>query len=284
MPAAWQEHAVVALRGEVYVLGGFNPDATDRVVVYDPSADEWRDVAAFPEVFQHANAAAIDDRIYVAGYYVGASFSDVSGATYAFDPDANDWTPREPMPQGTERSSACVAALDGLMYVFGGANGGAVIDASVYDPEQDSWEVLAPLPEPREHCTAAGIDGRVFIAAGRSGGLSSFVATTLVYDPDVRTYDELEPISTPRGGVAGAALGSRFVVFGGEGNEGTSSGVFPDVEALDTTTGAWEVLPEMLLPRHGLGAAVIDGRIYLPGGATTQGFGAALDHTAAWFE
>ncbi len=284
MPSDWQEHSVVALRGEVYVIGGFNPNATDRVVAYDPDADSWRDVEPFPEVAQHVNAAAIDDRIYVAGYYVGSSFSNVSGNTYAYDPDADEWTPRASMPAEVARSSACVAAHAGRMYLFGGANGGSSFEASVYDPSDDSWETLPPLDGPREHCTAGSIGDRIYIASGRSGGLSSFRETTLAFDPASNTYEELAPIPTPRGGTAGAVLDGKLYVFGGEGNQSTSSGVFPTVEAYDPTTDTWQTHPDMLLPRHGFGAATLNGRIYLPGGADVQAFGSVADHTAVWFE
>ena len=34
----------------------------------------------------------------------------------------------------------------------------------------------------------------------------------------------------------------------------------------------------MLNPRHGIGAAVVDDRVFIPGGATSQGFGATTIH------
>ena len=41
----------------------------------------------------------------------------------------------------------------------------------------------------------------------------------------------------------------------------------------------WEALPAMPSPRHGMGAVVVDDRIWVPGGATLQGFGAvATNH------
>ncbi len=284
MPAVWQEHAVVALMGEVYVIGGFNPDATDRVVAYDPSTDAWREAASFPEALQHANAAAVGERMYVAGYYPGSSFSQISPRVYEYNPDADAWQRKSDMPMETARSSGCVASLDGRMYIFGGANSGAAIEASAYDPAEDAWEQLPPLSVPREHCVAAALGGRIIIASGRSGGLSSFVPSTWAFDPAGRTYEELAPIPTPRGGSAGAVLSGKLFIFGGEGNAATESGVFATVEAYDPLTDSWESYPDMPIPRHGFGAATVGDRIYLPGGATAQGFGAADDHSVAFFE
>jgi hypothetical protein len=102
-------------------------------------------------------------------------------------------------------------------------------------------------------------------------------------DPVARTYTERAPIPTPRGGVAGAALDGKLHVIGGEGNDGDASGVFDEVEAYDPASDSWQALPPMLEPRHGLAAAELEGRIYLPGGASAQGFGAVGDHTVIVF-
>lgn len=75
-------------------------------------------------------------------------------------------------------------------------------------------------------------------------------------------------------------LDNKLFVFGGEGNSVDPSGVFPKVEAYDPATNSWTTHPDMLVPRHGFGAAVVGGRIYLPGGATRQAFGAVNDNSA----
>jgi N-acetylneuraminic acid mutarotase len=98
-------------------------------------------------------------------------------------------------------------------------------------------------------------------------------------------YSQKAPITTPRGGVASAVLNGRLVVFGGEGNTAAGAdGVFPDIEAYDPVSNSWEELPPLDVPRHGYGAAELDGRVYLAGGATAQGFGAVADHSVFFFE
>jgi N-acetylneuraminic acid mutarotase len=279
-----QEHAVVALKGEVYVIGGFTPSATATVEAYDPVARSFRAIRNFPQVLNHANAAVTGDKLYVTGFYAGSSQTNTSRQVYAYDPTTNTWTERTGMAAGTERASGCVAVIGQKIYVFGGARGMTVADASVYDTAGDQWQALPPLPESREHCTAGAIDGIVYIAAGRSGGTSGFRAATIAFDPAAMSYAMKAPIPTPRGGVAGAVLNGRLLVFGGEGNAGATSGVFPNVEAYDPRSDTWETLPALTVPRHGYGAAALDGRIYLAGGATTQGFGAARDFSVFYYE
>lgn len=284
LPSVRQEHAVVALDGEIYVIGGFTPQVTSSMEAFDPASSTWRSAAEVPFALHHANAAAIDGRLFVAGFYSGASFTLVNGRVLEFDPAGNAWSERGLMPAGTERASACVATLGTRIYLFGGARlGGSVTDASAYDVASDTWTELPPLPEAREHCVAAAIDGTLFIAGGRSGGIGGFQPSTWAFDPVALTYTERAPIPTPRGGVAGAVLDGKLHILGGEGNSADPSGVFDDIEAYDPATDTWQVLPPMLEPRHGLAAAALDGRIYLPGGASAQGFGAVGDHTVLVF-
>ena len=132
---------------------------------------------------------------------------------------------------------------------------------------------------------AGAIGGSIYIASGRAGGITSFEPNTWQFDPATELYTPRASIPTPRGGTAGAVLAEQLVIFGGEGNPSpTSFGVFPNIDAYDPATDSWQALPPMLLPRHGLGAAVSDGRIFLPGGAAAQGFGAVNDHTVVSFE
>lgn len=279
LPSVRQEHAVAVLGQELFVIGGFTPSATDSVEAYDPASDSWHSIAAFPSVLHHANVAVVNERLFVAGFYVGSSFTEASGSVYEYDPSQDAWAARTSLPAGTERASACVAQLDGVMYLFGGARAGSVADASAYDVASDTWRELPRLPEPREHCAAGTIDGRIVIAGGRANGIGGFQPNTWIFDPASGRYTPGAPLLTARGGVAGAVLGGLLYLFGGEGNAADPSGVFPQVDAYDPATDSWSALPDMLFPRHGLGAAASNDRIYLPGGASQQGFGAEATHT-----
>lgn len=287
LPGVRQEHAVVALAGEIYIIGGYSPMSTAvaSVYAYSPTTRMWRSVRAFPQVFNHANAAVVGNTLYVLGFYVGSSQTNTSGQVYAYDPTADTWTERTGMPQGTQRASACVAALGDKIYVFGGARGAAVADASVYDTAADSWRMLPALPQAREHCAAGAIGEFVYIASGRAGAINGFRPATLEFDPLTNTYAQKAQIPTPRGGVGGAVLAGRLFIFGGEGNPAAgTNGVFGEVEAFDPVANSWQAFTPLAIPRHGYGAATLDGRIYLPGGANRQGGGAVDDSSVYYFQ
>lgn len=289
LPAVRQEHSAAALEGEVYVIGGFTPSVTASVQAYDPLGDSWRARADFPTALHHANVAAASGKIYVLGFNRGSSFTDIDGRVFAYDPSNDVWEERAPLPVGTERSSSCVATLGSKIYLFGGSTNTAGTSVSVsyssaYDTELDEWQELPDLPETREHCLAGGVDDLLYIVSGRSGGIGGISPQSWAFDPATNMYSERQPIPTPRGGTAGAVLGGRIYVFGGEGNGDDPDGIFHEVEVYDPSTDSWEQLPDMLIARHGFAAAALEQRIYLPGGATSQGFGAGEAHTVFFFE
>lgn len=271
VPTARGEHGVGMLDDEVYVLGGFTPTVTNTVQVYTPATDTWRDVADFPVVFHHPNVATVGGKLYVLGFHAGSGQRKADGSSYAYDPTADEWTPVTPMPEEAKRGASCVTTYQGKVYVFGGTNDVALAEASTYDPQTDEWETLPLLPAFRHHCVAAVVGDKIYIVSGRDVIIEEVQAESYIYDPAARTYEEVAPISTPRGGAAGALLGGKIYVFGGEGNEDDPNGIFHETEVYDPATDTWAALPDMTLPRHGFGAAVIGEKIYLPAGSKSRG-------------
>jgi N-acetylneuraminic acid mutarotase len=273
---ARQEVAVAALDGVVYVAGGFRADTAPSATVeaYTIDADRWRFVAPLPEALHHAAAAALEGKVYVVGGY------DARGAVdslWEYDPATDRWQRRAPLP--TARGALAAVVLDGRLYAIGGERGRSVADVAVYDPQTDSWEPLPPMRHARDHLAAGVVGGRIYVAGGRDG--RDFTLAVLEeYDPATRTWTERAPMPTGRSGIAGAVVGERFYVFGGEGNRADPRGIFDAVEVYDPAQDRWTPLPPMPTPRHGIAAAVVGTRVYLPGGATVQGFGVTPVHEA----
>jgi N-acetylneuraminic acid mutarotase len=271
-----QEHGVAALRGEVYVVGGYAMDPTTSVDVYNPTTRAWRSVANLPTALQHPNVAVVRDRLFIAGYFQGQGTGSPQDNAWVYDPDRDRWDAISPLPTATGRAAGCNVVIDDKIYLFGGRRGDmSVAFASVYDVVADSWQKLPDMPVRREHCGAGLIGGKIYIVGGRTDTIRGFEPTSLVFDPANPGYAQRKPILTPRGGVAAAVIGSRLYIFGGEGNATSPMNVFQEVEAYDPANDAWSSLPALALPRHGFGAAIIDGLVYLPGGAFREGGGAS---------
>ena len=280
-----QETAVVATGGKLYVLGGF--DATGAVVaavqVFDPAACSWSMGPALPKPVHHANAAVVDGTIYVLGALQTIDFTAIPDVWAWHPATAATWSPRTSMPAGTQRGSSVTGVIDGKIYVAGGLRGGAVAEVSRFDPAANAWTTGLPaLPMPRDHGCGGASGGTLYVVGGRRGGITTQAPTVYAYTPG-GAWTERAAMPTARGGTACGIADERIVVVGGEGNAAAASGVFPQAEVYDASTNTWATLAPMPTPRHGMGAAVIDGKLYVPGGATTQGFGAVATHELLTF-
>jgi len=269
-----QEMGVAALDGRVYVVGGLDGSgqAVATVEAYDPGTDRWAQRASLPSPLHHVNVAAVGGKLYVVGGLTGSSFT-ASGTTLVYDPALDSWAPLTSMPSGTQRGASGVAVLDGRIVVAGGLRGVSVADASIFDPQTNAWSPLQPLAVARDHLAAATVGGRVYAAAGRDGG--ALKAALEVLDATNGSWSRRADIPTARGGCAAAELAGRLVVLGGEGNGADPAGIFHQNESYDPGSDRWRSDAPMRTGRHGIGAAVVGARLYVPGGATQEGFGAA---------
>jgi len=217
--------------------------------------------------------AAAGGRVYVAGGFTAGGAT--TNAFEAYDPATNRWQRLEPLLIGVNHPG--MAATGGRLYVLGGYQGPGLgrptAAVQVFDPATDRWSELPPMPTPRDHLAAGVIGGKIYAVGGRNRQSLTLDALE-VYDPAARRWSRLPPIPTGRSGHAAAAVGECLYVFGGEGNRAAQGGVFAEVEAYNARTNAWKALSPMPAPRHGIMAAVWDGKIYLPGGADVQGLGA----------
>ena len=189
-------------------------------------------------------------------------------STQAFA-QGDSWEIKQPMP--TSRAGPQGGAIDGLLYVAGGAGNPSLCPISgcttleVYDPSSDSWSTLAPMPTARSSPGAAVIGGRLYVAGGFDGGPS--LTTLEAYDPGSDSWDDtLAPMPAGRGNPAVAAFGGQLFVFGGDsGGSGTTT-----VYVYDPSTDTWATKPAAIpAPMNGAAAAVIGNLIYLVGGTAT---------------
>lgn len=274
---ARQEVGSATLNDRIYVVGGFLTDGstTATAEMYDPGANRWRRVAPMPTAVNHPAAAAVDGKLYVIGGYRGFGPDTATDAVQIYDPAQDSWSSGAPLLK--PRGGLGVAVIGGKIYAVGGANVTPVRDTAVYDPAADRWLSVSPMPTARDHLAVGAIGGKVFALGGRNQQ-SFTLSTAEVYDPNTDHWAQVTPLSLGRSGHAVAAQKSCLYVFGGEGNNSSDKGVFREVEAYNPVLGKWVWMPPMPTPRHGMGAATLADRIYLPGGAPVAGFGAVRVH------
>jgi N-acetylneuraminic acid mutarotase len=270
-----QEVGVAVLGREVYVVGGISPTGVGVTTVeaYDPLRERWRRVADLPRPLHHVAVAADGQALYAAGGFAAPGFRPVADV-YRYDPAAGVWESLPPLPEAVGAPAAVVAS--GKLHVLGGsAVTGSTASHFVYDLAGKTWSRAAALPVAANHLAAVARGEMIYAVGGRRDG-SGFVNHPgfYRYDPGADHWEAEEPLPTARSGHAAAIVGDWLVVFGGEvAANRPPNFVYPHVEAYHFPSRQWFSDFPMPVPRHGLGAAVIDGRVYLPGGATRAGMG-----------
>ena len=208
--SARSEVAGAAVGDHIYVVGGLTAiGVTADVQEYDPADNRWRARAPLPQAIHHPAAAALGGRLYVVGGFVvqGLSMWQAVNTVYEYDPGADRWRMRAPMP--TARGALAAVAVDDNIYAIGGTAGRDTGATELYDPAVDAWKRVRPMPTSRNHLAAVYIAGQVIVFGGRAGEPARNVGAVEAYDPRTDTWQARAPLPTPRSGIGAASVNGR---------------------------------------------------------------------------
>jgi N-acetylneuraminic acid mutarotase len=117
------------------------------------------------------------------------------------------------------------------------------------------WVTLAPMNEPRQEMAAVALDGRIYVV----GGLAGRADANEIYDTTRDTWSLGADLLLDTDHPWGVALDGLVYIGGGRGNR---------VFSYDPDTARWSEVASSTFVHGGTpAAAVIDGRIYVAGGA-----------------
>jgi N-acetylneuraminic acid mutarotase len=194
-------------------------------------------------------AVVVDGLIYVPGGFGGPERFEV------YDPQKDEWRKLAPLPDG--RHHLMTAALNGRVYVFGGAlaNWTPTNTTWVYDPKTDGWQTLQPMPERRRAGAAVALGDYLYVIGGEGG-----TQALLRYDPKTDAWTKWAELTEAREHVAAAALvdesGKEYLyAIGGRWRD---VGGRQSVERYDPETDQWTATAPMNTARSGFGAAVLE--------------------------
>jgi N-acetylneuraminic acid mutarotase len=259
-PMALPSHhvAFTEYKGKIYAFGGFTlPESGPPAWVpinnaweYDPANDSWKALAPMPTKRGSPVAVTVGDKIYVIG---GAT--TLPGATAVhparphfsvsaveeYDPAANSWRARAPIP--TPRNHAVAGVVNGKVYVIGGRVGGAFVSSGSsnvgiveeYDPATDAWGApRARMPSARSAMAAGVYNNKIYVTGGEGQDYRSMFTWRAfeAYDPASNSWATLPSMPTSRHGLAGAVVGNRLHMVSGD-TQSAGSGAHGQTEAHD---------------------------------------------------
>ena len=232
LPVETNHPGIAAIQGRIIVAGGYTMDgqtAHDGMWAYRNDSDDWQVVGELPEPMGAFGLVAVGDELYLVGGALGSLNGEPSSATWRWQPEEGAWEERAPLTNAREHMAT--VSLCGFIYAIGGRAHGQDSDdlgstVERYDPETDTWEKRAPLPEPRSGLNGATACNAIVVAGGETS--TNVFANTQIYDPAGDTWQSLPDLPIPVHGVAIAAVETQLFAIGGStaaGRVQNSSGV-----------------------------------------------------------
>lgn len=217
LPRGANHVGVVVLDGKLYAIGGHtdqNRKPDNLCFVFDGT--EWHKIAPLPKACGAIGCAALDGSIHAIGGAIGDTFPTKKSVDWhlAYDPKADRWSQRRPMPTGRDHTGTLTA--DGHIHVIGGRVDSFHTNSNLhhaYDAREDKWQRRAPLPTARSGHGAVLYRGKIFVMGGE--GTNRVYGQNEAYDLKADTWMAYAPMTTPRHGLGAVAIGDFIYVAGG---------------------------------------------------------------------
>src|SRR5215472_5765872 len=203
-------------------------------VLIPPAANaqlKWEKVAPFPEPAEEILGAAANGKMYVFAGLIPVW--KPKGLVYEYDPATDHWTKKKPMALPSHHVAFTeyhgkIYAFGGFVYPPSGPPAWVPIDNSwEYDPANDTWKALAPMPIKRGSPVAVAVGTKIYVIGGANllpGSTEIAVSPNTPhmsvgnveeYDPETNTWRERSPMPTPRNHAAIGAVNGKIYVIGG---------------------------------------------------------------------
>lgn len=188
-----------------------------------------------------------------------------NGALEAYD----SWTPVSSVPTNASMGvipsfgNIWVAALDGELYCFGGINqherSGSYVWYGInekYNIKTGNWATITPP-----------LSGSTAVVACRNK-IYSISTQTQVYDPSTNTWSNRTSLPQPLIEVKTNVVGDKIYVISGVKYATLAGDVISDATYVyDPKLDSWSTMAPIPTPVEGYASAVLDGKIYIMGGA-----------------
>ena len=175
------------------------------------------------------------------------------------------WDIFEPAAQHIARFESGYIKVGERFYLIGARQMPQPVE--IFDFATKTWTTGAVSPTIMHHFQPVAYDGKIYV-------LGALTPEIDVYDFASGTWSTLPAsanIPTQRAGVAAVLFNGSIIVIGGESP--IPERMHTEVEAFNLTTQQWTTLAPLNHGRHGTGAIVHNGKIYIGAGSSRQGTG-----------
>ncbi len=159
---------------------------------------------------------------------------------------------------------------NGKFYALGGRG---LKPIEEYDPETNTWKVVADSPMEFHHFQAITLHDEIYVIGAFTGGYphETPIPKFLIFNPETKSWREGPeiPEDRRRGSAGIFTRGDKIYMVCGI-VDGHWDGFVPWFDEYDTNTGEWKILPDAPRPRDHFSASLIGDRAYVAGGRTSH--------------
>lgn len=273
--------AVVAANNKIYAIGGqttANGGYSNIVEEYDPARDEWTKKADMPVAKSYFGYFVYNNKVYVLGGFNGSYLSSVE----VYDPIANTWASKgNIMPIARKALTVTLDPTIGKAYAIGGYNGGYLNTVHEFNPDTFAFTEKPNITTRRSDHVAFYYDGKIYVESGLGAG-EDRVYSEEQYNVSTGVTVNGGAPRTFMANAAGVAVEDRFIGIGGKSDgdfqEFTTEMTHSSLKQLNTPGVAYSITKsQMNIARAGLGAAVLNGKVYMAGGINSNSVFAYLE-------
>ena len=266
-----KKNATIAFFGFLWILCILSMDARSQTGI----SGTWATASStgFPPGFWFTSSA-VNGKIYVIG---GVKKGGPLNTLEAFDPSTNTWS--TPITTGTftARYGLASCVVNNKIYVLGGATTDdkhLLNTLEVFDPSTNTWSTpkTTGTSTTRYVLAAHAVNGKIYAIGGWNGRTD--VNTLEVFDPSTNTWSTPKTTGefTATGAFASGVVNGKIYVIGGINSTDTSAALLNTVQVFDPLTNTWNTptTTGTITPRWALCSGVVNGKIYVMGGADTN--------------
>lgn len=236
LPAPRHHPMFIATDHDLYVIGGYARSEagewTNTTTAWVLDDGGWKGITPLPSPQAEAVGVGLGEAVHlITGRSPGGEgnggWNDQADTDrhLVLVPGASGWETARPCPMA--RNSAAAAVLDGAIWVAGGrtVSGGGTGRLDRYDPVEDRWDTLAPIPPSPDTgqqvgggLAMAAISGRLVAFGGewfQRGGGGGVFRETWVYTVRDDAWRRGPDMATPRHGLAAAAIDHTVYAIAG---------------------------------------------------------------------
>ena len=290
MPEGKWEPGVVNLDNKLYLFGGYKSGvvSSKRSEYFDPLDGSWTQIQELPSAITHMNMVLDGRRVWFAGGFKDGYPGHAIAEVWNYDIDLDRYTAAPLLPE--PRAGGGLALVNRELHYFGGLMADRDTDSAAHwvlkldewATGNGQWRSSTPMPTPRNQFSTVIFQNKIYAIGGQFNHDSQQLdqARVDIFDPQTATWSSGPALPKGHSHAEGATFvhDNKIWMIGGHTTPGGGTKAQdPDILTLEPG-GQWQKVGELPNPLSSPAAGIIDGMLYVGGGA----FGGSTVQAKMW--